>query len=89
MTGKLCAVDDVNGYVQAVRDLARDRERLDEMGRRARATVLERFTLRDMAQNYIGVFNSLLGVGPSKQGPRLSTGRRDMENKDPVPVVPP
>lgn len=54
----LCNIDDVDGFVQAIRELASDQKQLGEMGRRARATVLERFTIRHMAQKYIDLFRS-------------------------------
>ena len=60
VTGKLCDVDDIDGYVGAVRELAEDREQLRAMGRRARARALERFTLRGMTQEYIRLFGALL-----------------------------
>jgi len=58
VNGKLCNVDDVDSFAKAVVELASDWKQLGKMGRRARATVLERFTIGEMAQKYLNLFRS-------------------------------
>ena len=59
VTGRLCPLDDVDAFAAAIRDLAADRERLREMGKRARAAAVERFDIQVMARKYDELFRRL------------------------------
>lgn len=59
-TGRLCAVDDVDAFVGAIRDLAEDRDARVEMGQRARDSVVERFSLEKWGSAYLALFRRLL-----------------------------
>jgi glycosyltransferase involved in cell wall biosynthesis len=51
-TGRLCAVDDIDGFAEAVRELTADEELLLRMGRAARVVAAQRFSLSRMAHGY-------------------------------------
>ena len=61
VTGRLCPLDDVDAFAAAIRDLAADRERLREMGKRARAAAVERFDIQVMARKYDELFQGIVG----------------------------
>jgi colanic acid biosynthesis glycosyl transferase WcaI len=52
---------DVPALVSAIRQLASRREELDEMGRRGRRFVLERFDRRVLARRYLDILASVVG----------------------------
>ena len=58
--GRLCPVDDVDAFAAAIRDLAADPGALAEMGRRARAKAVDKFSLDAMAAQYVALFERLL-----------------------------
>jgi glycosyltransferase involved in cell wall biosynthesis len=60
LTGKLCPIDDIDAFVQAVRDLTNDKKKLFEMGRSARRHVVNNFSLEPMAAAYIDLFEALI-----------------------------
>lgn len=59
-TGLLCRTDDVNGFCEAIRKIADSPDYAEKMGRAGRQYVLDHFTLGQMIDNYIAVYNDLL-----------------------------
>jgi glycosyltransferase involved in cell wall biosynthesis len=59
-TGLLVDTDDAEAFVAAIRQLAGDHARLARMGRAARASVENRFDLRQMLDGYIKVYRRAL-----------------------------
>ena len=66
--GVLCPVNDVDAFVDAIRGLKADPDRLAAMGSAARATAEDRFCLSRMAREYKALFESLIGEGSSAPG---------------------
>lgn len=62
VTGRLCPVDDVGAFVEAIRSLAGHPDQLAAMAQNARTVVLERFTLDSMVRKYISLFSALLDI---------------------------
>ena len=60
VTGRLCAIDDVNEFVSAVVELSKDASTLQRMGRTARDVAVSRFSLGTMAKKYEAVFEGLM-----------------------------
>jgi glycosyltransferase involved in cell wall biosynthesis len=60
VTGFLVPPDDVGALTGALTEALSDRPRLEEMGRRARARALERFTAPTMARSYEALYRRLL-----------------------------
>ena len=58
--GRLCPVDNVEAFVEAIRDLGRNRDQITEMGRAARLTVEGRFSIDRMAEQYLALFERLV-----------------------------
>jgi len=59
-TGLLCNTDDVAAFVQAVRLLADNRDLARRMGEAGRERVLGNFTLEQMTDNYIRLYEEVL-----------------------------
>lgn len=60
VTGRLCDIDDVEGFAAAIRDLMNDKAALRDMGRKARAVAMDRFSLREMSLKYCDLLDSLI-----------------------------
>ncbi len=60
-TGILCPVDDVSAFVAAARKLRADREVRERMGRAGRERVLRLFTLESMTEQYLSLYQTVLG----------------------------
>lgn len=60
LTGRLCPVDDVDGFVAAIEDIASDRERYAAMSARSRAVSVERFSLEAWGRAYVSLFRRML-----------------------------
>lgn len=58
-TGRLCRMDDVAGFADAVRELVADNELLYRMGRAARMIAIERFSMSRMAHSYAALLAEL------------------------------
>ncbi len=58
--GVLCPVDDIDAFVDAVKKLAADPDRLTDMGRRARVKAVDKFSLGAMTSQYVNLFERLL-----------------------------
>lgn len=58
-TGMLCPVDDVGKFVDAIRYLSENKERLAEMGKTSRQKILDEFTLDKMTEEYIKLYEAL------------------------------
>ena len=63
--GRLCPVDDVGAFAEAIRDLKSDPGQIAEMGRAARQTVENRFSIDRMAERYLALFERLARPGHS------------------------
>jgi glycosyltransferase involved in cell wall biosynthesis len=59
-TGILCATDDVDGMVDAIRQLAENFELRKSMGRNARLIAEERFNESRMVNEYVLLYKKLL-----------------------------
>jgi glycosyltransferase involved in cell wall biosynthesis len=66
---------DVEGLAAAIRSLATDRARLEELGRRGQAAQLERYTLQRMLDAYLDEYDRLL----RQKSPRASTRQFQLE----------
>lgn len=60
VTGRLCDIDDVEGFAAAIRDMMNDKATLRAMAREARAVAIERFSLREMSLKYCDLLESLI-----------------------------
>ena len=60
-TGFLCPTDDVDAFVHAARTLAADPEIARQMGQSGREHVLQNFTVEKMIENYIRLYEEMLG----------------------------
>lgn len=58
--GILCKIDDVDGFAQAARYLAEDENLRTRMGRFNRQRVIERFTIEEMTQRYISIYQKMI-----------------------------
>lgn len=58
-TGILCEVDDVNGFVQACRLLAKNEELRLNLARQARDAAVSRFKEEDLVNRYLRLYDSL------------------------------
>jgi len=67
-TGLLVEPDDQAGFAAAVRTLLQDPERLVEMGRAARADVLERFEKDRVVSRYEALYEDVLAARPAVPG---------------------
>jgi glycosyltransferase involved in cell wall biosynthesis len=56
VTGYKLAAFDVNAFAQAILELDSNRDRVSEMGRRARALVSEKFDIRERVNDYQSLF---------------------------------
>jgi hypothetical protein len=75
-TGYRPPVGDVAGFVAAIVELARDRERLEVMSQAARQTVLERFDIRERAADYQALYarwHELRRPKPARFEPRYGS----------------
>jgi len=59
-TGCLCRQDDVDDFVQAIKKITQDKNKLEEMGEKARAVVNTKFNQKKMVFEYIHLFEHLL-----------------------------
>jgi len=59
--GYLCEVGSVDQFVNAIRTLAQSEDRRRQMGDFNRQRVLERFSLKQMAHQYAGLYRELVG----------------------------
>jgi glycosyltransferase involved in cell wall biosynthesis len=59
-TGLLCPVDDVDAFVETIAGLAADRTRRQRLGDAARQAACARFSIGDMAQRYLDLFERVL-----------------------------
>lgn len=62
VTGALCPTDDIEAFAAAIRRLRDRPSELAAMGKTARARTVERFNLKDWAENYLALFNRLLAA---------------------------
>lgn len=62
VTGKLCPVEDVGAFIQAVKEISVDKIKLNEMGNKASEAINERFSLEKMSKEYIRVFEKMLNL---------------------------
>jgi glycosyltransferase involved in cell wall biosynthesis len=60
VNGRLCPVDEVGSFVEAIRELRNNPARLAEMGRAARSTVESRFSIEHMTDGYVALFERLI-----------------------------
>ena len=58
-TGILCAMNDVDAFVSAIRGLRDDTQRLSRLGQNARATAAKRFSVDTMSAHYLELFSRL------------------------------
>jgi glycosyltransferase involved in cell wall biosynthesis len=59
--GRLCAVDDVDAFADAIRELKDNPDLLAQMGEAARTTVEAAFSVERMTDGYLALFDRLLG----------------------------
>jgi len=60
VTGRLCPVDDTMAFANAIRDLTSNPEKLKEMGHQARAKAEKCFSMQQMLEKYLSLFDRLL-----------------------------
>ncbi len=60
VTGRLCPVDDVEAFVDAIQELADSPEKLQKMGRLARLKIENSFSEEKMLQQYLNLFRMVL-----------------------------
>jgi len=63
ITGKLCPVDDINAFVEAIKELSKNKETLQQMGAAASKTINERFSFDQMGKQYIQLFEQVIEQG--------------------------
>ncbi len=64
VTGRLCPIDNTEAFANAVRDLAGNETGLRDMGQRARAVAVERWSLPRMARDYSELCERVLRNAP-------------------------
>lgn len=59
-TGFLCEKDNINDFVQTIRNLKKHPDLYIEVGKRARDMAIRKFSIDEMVNQYIGVYTKLL-----------------------------
>lgn len=60
VNGRLCPVDDIMAFVNAIRELIDDPVKVEKMGQQARFKAVKHFSVQRMIDQYLSLFNRLL-----------------------------
>jgi glycosyltransferase involved in cell wall biosynthesis len=61
-SGRLVEVDDLDGYTRAIAGLLRDPELARRLGAGARTRILERYSIRQTAEQWLAAYHEVIGV---------------------------